>query len=118
MSSFSSNGTSVSPLPTLKSLDLADEDAVHQAAHRIGSLGVVAIEPAPFASLVERDLVAGIEDDVLDPHPLETFVACQFLDREHALHGASPSCVETRVAECYQSDPAMGAPSRWCPWRM
>ena len=75
MSSLSSNGTSPSPLArlevparatgALERLDLAHEDAVHQAASVVGGLGDPGIE-AVLTPTGRHERVAGIEDHVLD----------------------------------------------------
>ena len=69
----------------LERLDLAHEDAVHQAAGGIRRLVAVGAEPG--AGVVgQGDAVAGVEDEVLDAHALEPLVAGQLGDRHVSLH--------------------------------
>ena len=72
---------------TFERLDLADEDAVHQAASRVGRVGILDPEPLPvvLGGLTEGR-VARIEHDVFDLDALEPFVTGQFVDGQRPLH--------------------------------
>ena len=80
----------------LERLDLADEDAVHQAASAVGSLGDPGIE-AVLTPTGRHECVAGIEDHVFHGDAHEPIVSGE-LSRRHQLPHRTPTSVSLASA--------------------
>ena len=68
-------------------LDLADEDAVHEATGGVGRIRILRAEAAALAISLARNR-PGVEEGLFQADANEAIIAGQIIGCQHALHGA------------------------------